>query len=81
VAAGVSLKGFSERDLSEYGEFIATVDVLKHAEGKSVHGDSDIIYYALETVNGQIPAGYLTAGPLQTYNTLSQWGMTGFYPA
>ena len=81
VAAGVSLKDFSERDLSEYGEFITTVDVLKHAEGKSVHGDSDIIYYALETVNGQIPAGYLTAGPLQTHNTMSQWGMTGFYPA
>ncbi len=81
VAVGVGLDGFEERDLSEYRSVIKTRDTLILASGESVAGDGSVTYYAADTVNGQIPVGYLTAGPLQTMGSMSPWGVAGFYPA
>lgn len=82
VAASVELDGFTERELSDYRSVITTRDSLAEASGGSAMGGHDgITYYAVDTVNGQMPVGYLTAGPLQTLGDMSPWGLSGFYPA
>jgi hypothetical protein len=81
VTAGAVLDDPFERDLSEYRSVIGIVDMLVWTSGNAVTGDDGTTYYAVDTVNGQVPVGYITAGPAQTLNSMSPWGMAGFYPA
>lgn len=84
VFAGVVIDGFEERSDEElppiyserslsYGKGILAVD------GKEVtYGDTT--YYAVETIKGQTPVGYLGGGTSHL-DQMTKWGWAGFYPA
>ncbi len=41
--------------------------------------DTEVTFYAVETIYDQVPAGYLTSGDMW-FDMNTQWGISGFYP-
>lgn len=83
VFSGVHLESFEETskdrlkelDRYRYYRIAASVPV----EGSCDEGISDTVFYAVETIHGQIPVGYLTSGS-DYFGKKTLWGIAGLYP-
>lgn len=80
VFAGVALDDFQPVD----GERLENLGVGYMVETSSVPVEgtcsgelADTVFYAVETIKGQVPVGYMSA---TSFGSKTQWGITGFYP-
>ena len=83
VFAGVHLESFEEtskdrlKELDRYRHYRIAASVP--VEGSCDEGISDTVFYAVETIHGQIPVGYLTSGS-DYFGKKTLWGIAGLYP-
>lgn len=81
VYCGVALNGFAEvsqkrlKELDPYRSFKLYAHVP--VEGPEMYADT--VYYAVETIYGQLPVGYLGSGTRDP-GASTPWGPVGFYP-
>jgi len=83
VTAGVHLDSFVLRDPDEFASYNSLSKLFVPASAPSVvEGDpQDIIYYGVDTTEGQAPVGYLLSGSAKTLGEKTlYWGTAGFYP-
>lgn len=81
VYCGVALRDFTEvsqnrlKELDPYRSFKLYAHVP--VEGPEMYADT--VYYAVETIYGQLPVGYLGSGTRDP-GASTPWGPVGFYP-
>lgn len=83
VFAGVALDGFEEssqarlKELDPYRTYRLACSVP--VEGSCTGDLAGTVFYAAETIHGQVPVGYLTSGS-SLFGKQTVWGIAGLYP-
>ena len=82
VTAAVALDSFIETSKEELGKYSRTPGIFKVGSGTSaVETDpSDVVYYGVDTTEGQLPVGYMLGSSVELIGANSPWGICGFYP-
>lgn len=84
VFAGVALDAFEEvrqerlKELDPYRTYALAASVP--VEGSCPEELASTVFYAAETIHGQVPVGYLTSGS-DKFGKQTVWGVSGLYPA